>query len=93
MENLDKILEYAPIILVILIFIRQNNVFVRPEQLEKKHREIIKEMEAEIKNNYVEINAYKEFQNRVYSELKQVNGGINELKEFLTNGTIDCGTF
>ena len=65
------------------MFIWQNNVFVRPEQLEKKHREIIKEVEGEIKDKYVELNAYKEFQNRVYSELEKVNGGIIELKDFL----------
>ena len=81
--HIKEIIEFAPIITVILIFIWQNNVFVRPEQLEKKHREIISEVEIKIKDKYVEINAYKEFQNRVYSELEKVNGGINELKEFL----------
>lgn len=83
MEHIKEFLEFAPIITIILIFMWQNNVFVRPEQLEKKHREIIKEVETEIKDKYVEINAYKEFQNRVYSELEKVNGGINELKDFL----------
>ena len=69
MENAEKIIEFAPIICVILMFVWQNNVFVRPEQLEKKHREIIKEVENEIKDKYVELNAYKEFQNHIYSEL------------------------
>ena len=86
MENMDKILELAPVIVVLLIFIWQHNLFVRPEQLEKKHREIIKEMETQIKDKYVELNAYKEFQNRVYSELAKVSDGINELKEFLMKG-------
>ena len=36
-----EILEYAPLILVILIFVWQYKVFVTPEQLERKHREII----------------------------------------------------
>jgi len=79
MENYDKIIEFAPYIIVILLFLRQNNVFVRPEQLEKKHREILDDM----KKNFVELNAYKEFQNRVYSELAEVNNGISELKDFL----------
>ncbi len=47
---------YAPIIVVVLLFIWQNRVFVTPEQLEKKHREILNDM----KKNYVELNAYKE---------------------------------
>ena len=81
MENLDKIIEFAPIITVILIFIWQNNVFVRPEQLEKKHREILDDM----KKNFVELNAYKEFQSHVLKELEDVNKGINEVKDILIN--------
>ena len=97
----EKIIEFAPVIIVILLYIRQNNLFVKPEQLEKKHREITKEtneklqeyekdiyskligFEEKIGHKYVEINAYKEFQNRVYAELEQVASGINELKDFL----------
>ena len=85
-QHFKEFIEFAPIIAVILMFMWQNNVFVRPEQLEKKHREIIKEVETEIKDKYVEINAYKEFQNRVYSELAKVSDGINELKDFLMKG-------
>ena len=86
MENMDKIIEFAPIIVVILLFVWQNNIFVRPEQLEKKHREIIDDVDKRFSAKYVEVNAYKEFQNRVYSELEKVNGGINELKDFLMKG-------
>ena len=38
MENL---IEYSPIIVVILMFFIQQKIFVTPEQLEKKHREIM----------------------------------------------------
>ena len=71
----DKIIEFAPYIIVIAIFFFQNNVFVRPEALEKKHREIL----DDIKNKYVEINAYREFQNHIYSKLE-------ELKELIIKG-------
>ena len=81
----DKIVEYAPIIIVALGFIWQNNIFVKPEQLEKKHREILKEIEKEFGNKYVELNAYKEFQNHVLRELEDANRGINEVKEILIN--------
>ncbi len=83
MEHFKEFIEFSPIIAIILLFIWQNNIFVRPELLEKKHREIIKEVQSEIKDKYVEINAYKEFQNRVYSELAKVSDGITELKDFL----------
>lgn len=79
MENLDKLAEYAPIIVILLLYIRQNNIFIKPEQLEKKHREIVKEIEKDFSGKYVEINAYKEFQNHIYSELEKVNTGINSL--------------
>lgn len=75
----DKIIEYAPIIIVILGFMWQNNIFVKPEQLEKKHREIL----DDIKDKYVEINAYKEFQNHIYSKLDELTGAIDDLKEML----------
>lgn len=70
---------YAPIIIVVLLFIWQNRVFVTPEQLEKKHREIL----ADMKKNYVELNAYKESQTHIYSELEKVSTGIEDLKNFL----------
>ena len=42
---MDKIIEYSPIIIVVLMFFVQQKIFVTPEQLEKKHREIIEEIE------------------------------------------------
>ena len=70
---------YAPIIVVVLLFIWQNRVFVTPGQLEKKHREILNDM----KKNYVELNAYKESQTHIYSELEKVSTGIEDLKNYL----------
>lgn len=41
----DKIIEYAPIIIVVIMFAIQQKVFVTPSQLEKKHREIMENIE------------------------------------------------
>ena len=79
MEHYKEIIEFAPIVIVILMFMWQNNVFVRPEQLEKKHREILDDM----KRDFVEINAYKEFQNHIYSKLDEVTESIDDLKKLL----------
>lgn len=46
MENSQLIIEYAPIILVVIAFIIQQRIVVTPEQLEKKHREILEDVEA-----------------------------------------------
>jgi len=88
MEHYKEVIEFAPIIVVLLMFFWQNNVFVRPEQLEKKHREILDDMDdrlGSLKGNYVELNAYKEFQSHVLRELEDVNKGINEVKDILIN--------
>ena len=77
--NIEQLESYAPYIVILLMFIWQNNIFVRPEQLEKKHREIL----ADVKDKYVEINAYKEFQNHIYSKLDELTGAIDDLKEML----------
>lgn len=85
---MEKFIEYAPLIVVVLMFFIQNNIFVKPEILEKKHREILDDVEArlvKIRENFVELNAYKEFQNRVLDSIDNVDKNVNELKEFLMN--------
>lgn len=77
--NIEQLESYAPYVVILLMFLWQNNVFVRPEQLEKKHREILED----IKDKYVEVNAYKEFQNHIYSKLDELTGAIDDLKEML----------
>lgn len=42
---MDKILHYSPIIIAVIIFLIQQRIVVTPEQLEKKHREILKDAE------------------------------------------------
>ena len=44
MEQYKEFIEFAPIIVVLLLFFWQNNIFVKPEQLDKKHREILKKI-------------------------------------------------
>ena len=41
----DNFIEYAPIIILILGFIWQYKIFVTPQELERKHREILEECE------------------------------------------------
>lgn len=72
--NIEQLESYAPYIVILLMFLWQNNIFVRPEQLEKKHREIL----DDIKDKYVEVNAYKEFQTHIYSKLDEI---IEELRQ------------
>ena len=63
MENL---IEYSPIIVVILMFFIQQKIFVTPEQLEKKHREIVDEIEEK----FVSLNSFKDLKDQ-FSEVKE----------------------
>ena len=84
-SDLDKLIEFAPIIIVLLVFIWKNNIFVSPETLEKKHREIIEE----VSQKFVELNAYKTFQDNINNSLERLTNGIDELKNFLMKGHKD----
>ncbi len=63
---MEKIIEYSPIIIVILMFFIQQRIFVTPEQLEKKHREIIEEIEEK----FVTIHSFKDLKDQ-FSEVKE----------------------
>ena len=42
---MEKIFEYAPLILVLIMFCINYRVFVNPVDLEKKHREILSDID------------------------------------------------
>ena len=63
---MEKIIEYAPIIVVIILFLIQNRMVVTPEQLEKKHREILED----IKKDYV-----------TKTEVTALNDSVNDIKD------------
>lgn len=42
---MEQFIYYAPVIVVVLVFLIQERIVVTPEQLEKKHRAIIKDVE------------------------------------------------
>ena len=42
---MSDLLHYSPIIIAIMVFLIQQRIVVTPEQLEKKHREILEDAE------------------------------------------------
>lgn len=42
---MNQLLHYSPIIVAVVIFLIQQRIVVTPEQLERKHREILKDAE------------------------------------------------
>lgn len=63
---MEKIIEYSPIIIVVFMYFVQQRIFVTPEQLEKKHREIIEEIEEK----FVSLNSFKDLKDQ-FSEVKE----------------------
>ena len=61
----EKILEYSPILIVLMMFFIQHKIFVTPEQLEKKHREIIESIE----DKFVPLRSFKDLKEQ-FAEMK-----------------------
>lgn len=64
--KMHEFIEYSPIIIVVLMFFVQQKIFVTPEQLEKKHREILDEMEEK----FVSVISFKDLKDQ-FSEVKE----------------------
>jgi hypothetical protein len=62
---MDNFIYYAPVIIVVLVFLIQQRIVVTPEELERKHREILKDIET----RFVTLNSYEDLKNQ-FSEMK-----------------------
>lgn len=62
---METIIYYSPVIIVVIVFLIQQRIVVTPEQLERKHREILNDVEKK----FVSIDSYKDLKNQV-SEIK-----------------------
>ena len=71
---MEEFLKYAPLIVIIMVFLIQQRVVVTPEQLEKKHREIIEEIEEK----FVSLNSFKDLKEQ-FSEVKDKIDKIYDL--------------
>ncbi|MBD5402151.1 hypothetical protein HDR58_05055 [bacterium] len=62
---MDSLLYYSPVVIVVLVFLIQQRIVVTPEQLERKHREIL----SDIEKRFVSLNSYKDLKSQ-FSEIK-----------------------
>ena len=72
---MEKFLEYAPIIIVIILFLIQNRMVVTPEQLEKKHREIL----DDVSKKY----ATQSIVNELRSQIHEMADKVDKIYNFL----------
>ena len=62
---METFVYYSPVIIVVLVFLIQQRIVVTPEELEKKHREILKDIEA----RFVTLNSYEDLKTQ-FGEMK-----------------------
>ena len=67
----DTLIKYAPIAVIVIAMIMQWNLFVRPEQQEALHREIL----IEVSNKYMT----KEQANDMKVQLKDIQNKVDKI--------------
>ena len=75
---METILEYSVLTIVVIVVLRYFNLIVTPEKLEKKHREILKEVEVK----FVTWQTFNEFKN----QFKLVQDEVHALYEHIIGG-------
>lgn len=63
---MEQLLHYSPIIVAIMVFLIQQRIVVTPEQLEKKHREILEDVEEK----FVTLNSFNDLKEQ-FSDMKE----------------------
>lgn len=72
---MESLLHYSPIIVAVMIFLIQQRIVVTPEQLEKKHREIIEDIEEK----FVTIHSFNDLKEH-FGEMKEK---IDKIYDFI----------
>ena len=75
---MSEFMHYAPIIIVILACLLQWHIVVTPEQLERKHREILRE----ISERYMT----QENGRNLQSEISEIKDKINKIYDKIIGG-------
>ena len=76
---METIFEYSVLTIVVIVVLRYFNLIVTPERLEKKHREILKEVEVK----FVTWQTFNEFKN----QFKLVQDEVHALYEHIIGGS------
>ena len=72
---METLLHYSPVIVAVMIFLIQQRIVVTPEQLEKRHREIIEDIEEK----FVSIHSFNDLKEQ-FSEMKDK---IDKIYDFI----------
>ena len=72
---MEKFLEYAPLLLVIIMFCINYKIFVNPVDLEKKHREILNDID----NKYASKTTVDELKSQFHDMAEKIDKIYNSL--------------
>ena len=72
---MEKIFEYAPLILVLIMFCINYRIFVNPVDLEKKHREILRDID----NKYASKTTVEELKSQFHDMAEKIDKIYNIL--------------
>ncbi len=76
---MEKFIEYAPIIIVLVMFFTQNKTFARPEDLSVLKEQIL----TYISEHYVSDKTYRENHRSLQEQLSMIHQDINDVKNLL----------
>jgi hypothetical protein len=81
---MQDLAPYAGIILVVFLFLLNNRLFITPEQLEKKHREIIADFEQKRKDCECKF-ASKDSLEDIKDQFRNMSEKIDKIYDILLN--------
>lgn len=79
---MDKFVEYAPWLVVVLMFLWQNKIFVTPEQMEKKFRQFEHDME----NKFVLQQTHDIAITEIKADIQAINEKLDRIYDILIKG-------
>lgn len=79
-ENL--FVQYAPIIVLVYLFLRKNDIFVTPAKFAEEHAALKAEFEKKI-DDLDEKYATKEFVNELKEDIKEIKSQLSTLSNYL----------
>lgn len=66
---MEKFLHYSPIIIAVMVFLIQQRIIVTPEQLERKHREILEDAE----NRFATLSSVRDLKEQVVDMKEKID--------------------
>ncbi len=76
---METFIEYAPLVIVIIIFFLQYKIFVTPEQISDVKSELIEY----VANHYVAERTYRDNHTSLENRMDSIDKNVNEVKTLL----------